>query len=73
MGQDDGIVKKNPLMNLGRQFHEAKSFPSDSSNVSDSEDFADSSARSDDHNLYNVRSHFHRNSFCNDKIHCVVE
>ncbi|XP_063830910.1 uncharacterized protein LOC135080156 [Ostrinia nubilalis] len=54
MGQDDGIVKKNPLMGLSRQFHDAKSFPSDSgSNVSDSEDFAESSARSDDHNMYN--------------------
>lgn len=52
---DDGVVKKNPLLNLNRQFHDNKSFPSDSgSNLSDSEDFADSSARSED-NLINVR------------------
>lgn len=51
---DDGVVKKNPLLNLSRQFHDVKSFPSDSgSNLSDSEDFADSSARSED-NLINV-------------------
>lgn len=55
LGQDDGVVKKNPLLNISRQFHEAKSFPSDSgSNISDSEDFADSSVRSEDNNLYNV-------------------
>ncbi|CAG9795740.1 unnamed protein product [Diatraea saccharalis] len=52
--QDEGVVKKNPLLNITRQFHESKSFPSDSgSNLSDSEDFAESSARSDDTNLYN--------------------
>ncbi|KAJ0174154.1 hypothetical protein K1T71_010300 [Dendrolimus kikuchii] len=51
--RDDGIIKKNPLLGISRQYHEIKNFPSDSgSNISDSEDFADSSARSDD-NLYN--------------------
>lgn len=53
MGQDTGVVKKNPLLSMNR-FHDSKSFPSDSgSNLSDSEDFGDSSARSDD-NLYHV-------------------
>lgn len=53
MGQDDGVIKKNPLLNINRQHHENKNFPSDSgSNISDSDDFGDS-ARSDD-NLYNV-------------------
>ncbi|KAM3963341.1 uncharacterized protein ACR2FA_002709 [Aphomia sociella] len=53
LGQDNGVVKKNPLLNIPRQFHEAKSFPSDSgSNISDSEDFADSSVKSED-NIYN--------------------
>lgn len=48
---DDGLIKNNPLMGLSRQFHQIKhSFPSDSgSTLSDSEDFADSSVRSDDH------------------------
>ncbi|XP_059060780.1 uncharacterized protein LOC131853764 isoform X2 [Achroia grisella] len=50
LGQDNGIVKKNPLLNIPRQFHEVKSFPSDSgSNISDSEDFGDSSVKSEDH------------------------
>ncbi|XP_026763005.2 uncharacterized protein LOC113521619 [Galleria mellonella] len=50
LGQDNGIVKNNPLLNIPRQFHEAKSFPSDSgSNISDSEDFGDSSAKSEEH------------------------
>lgn len=54
IGQDDGIVKKNPLLNMNRQFHEAKSFPSDSgSNLSDLEDL-DSSVRSEDNKLFNV-------------------
>ncbi|KAJ2948515.1 hypothetical protein O0L34_g7766 [Tuta absoluta] len=55
LGQDDGIVKKNPLLSLGRQFHDSKSsFPSDSgSNLSDSEDFANSSVRSED-NMSNI-------------------
>ncbi|KAG7301444.1 hypothetical protein JYU34_014401 [Plutella xylostella] len=51
MGEENGIgvVKKNPLLAIGRQYHEIKSFPSDSgSNISDSEDFPDSSTRSDD-------------------------
>ncbi|CAH0401265.1 unnamed protein product [Chilo suppressalis] len=67
IGQDDGLVKKNPLLNMTRQYHESKSFPvSDSgSNVSDSEDFAESSARSDDTNSYNNHTtsavvHLHR-------------
>ncbi|KAJ8717874.1 hypothetical protein PYW07_005804 [Mythimna separata] len=52
MGQDDGVIKKNPLLNINRQLHENKNFTSDSgSNISDSDDFGDS-ARSDD-NLYN--------------------
>lgn len=48
LGQDDGVIKKNPL--LSRQYHDSKSgFPSDSgSNVSDSDDFAGSSSRSED-------------------------
>ncbi|CAH2042373.1 unnamed protein product, partial [Iphiclides podalirius] len=46
LGEDDGVVKSNPL--LSRQYHE-KGFPSDSgSNVSDSEDFGGSSSRSED-------------------------
>lgn len=54
MGQDDGIVKKNPLLSISRQLHETKNFPSDSgSNISDSDDFGDSSVRSED-NLYTV-------------------
>ncbi|XP_026320787.1 uncharacterized protein LOC113230894 [Hyposmocoma kahamanoa] len=53
---DDGVIKKNPLLNLNRQFHDSKSFPSDSgSNLSDSEDFADSNPRSED-NLINSQS-----------------
>ncbi|XP_035435628.2 uncharacterized protein LOC118266327 [Spodoptera frugiperda] len=52
MCQDDGIIKKNPLLNISRQLHDNKNFTSDSgSNVSDSDDFGDS-ARSDD-NSYN--------------------
>ncbi|VVC97985.1 unnamed protein product [Leptidea sinapis] len=43
MGQDDGVIKKNPLLSVVR------SFTSDSgSNVSDSEDMPDSSTRSDE-------------------------
>lgn len=53
MCQDDGIIKKNPLLNISRQLHDNKNFTSDSgSNVSDSDDFGDS-ARSDDKS-YNV-------------------
>ncbi|XP_053614494.1 uncharacterized protein sha [Plodia interpunctella] len=53
LGQDDGVIKKNPLLSMARQFHEAKSFSCDSgSNISDSEDFAESSSRSED-NIYN--------------------
>ncbi|XP_075981141.1 shavenoid isoform X2 [Anticarsia gemmatalis] len=53
MGQDDGIIKKNPLLSIGsRQLHDVKHYPNDSSsNLSDLDDFADSSAQSDD-NLY---------------------
>lgn len=59
IGQDDGIVKKNPLLNMNRQFHEAKSFPSDSgSNLSDLEDL-DSSVRSEDNKLFNVSNHWY--------------
>ncbi|CAG5049315.1 unnamed protein product [Parnassius apollo] len=48
LGQDDGIVKKNPL--LSRQYQDSKTgFTSDSgSNMSDSDDFAGSSSRSED-------------------------
>ncbi|XP_014365921.2 uncharacterized protein LOC106716814 [Papilio machaon] len=48
LGQDDGVIKKNPL--LSRQYHDSKGgFPSDSgSNVSDSDDFAGSSSRSEE-------------------------
>ncbi|XP_060805642.1 uncharacterized protein LOC106132540 [Amyelois transitella] len=53
LGQDDGIIKKNPLLAITRQFHETKSFSCDSgSNISDSEDLAESSSRSEDH-IYN--------------------
>ncbi|XP_072942466.1 uncharacterized protein [Epargyreus clarus] len=57
IGQDDGVIKKNPLLTVGRQFHESKtSFPSDSgSNMSDSEDFAESSARSEE-NFFNSQT-----------------
>ncbi|KAG6452005.1 uncharacterized protein LOC115444741 [Manduca sexta] len=56
MRQDDGIIKSNPLLNISRQYHESKSYPNDSgSNLSDSEDFADSSIRSDE-NLYNCQT-----------------
>ncbi|XP_045777263.1 uncharacterized protein LOC123875468 isoform X1 [Maniola jurtina] len=51
LGQDDGVVKKNPLLNVGRQFHENKSFTSD---LSDSEDFPDSSLHGEE-NAFNVR------------------
>lgn len=52
--QDDGIIKKNPLLNISRQYQESKSCLSDSgSNLSDSEHFAANSARNDD-NMYNV-------------------
>lgn len=54
MGQDNGVVKKNPLLSMNR-FHDSKGFTSDSgSNLSDSEDFTDISVRSDD-NMFNVR------------------
>ncbi|XP_068620594.1 uncharacterized protein [Battus philenor] len=48
LGQDDGIIKNNPLLN--RQYHDAKGgIPCDSgSNMSDSDDFAGSSSRSED-------------------------
>ncbi|KPJ20814.1 hypothetical protein RR46_00805 [Papilio xuthus] len=47
LGQDDGVIKKNPL--LSRQYHDKGGFPSDSgSNVSDSDDFAGSSSRSEE-------------------------
>lgn len=52
--QDDGIIKKNPLLNISRQYQESKSCLSDSgSNLSDSEHIAANSARNDD-NMYNV-------------------
>lgn len=57
LGQDDGIVKNNPLLNISRQFHDSKNFPSDSgSNMSDSEDFTDSGRGED--NIYNVSIQF---------------
>lgn len=48
--KDDGVIKNNPLLSMGREFHDIKgSFPSDSgSNLSDSEDFPDGSTRSED-------------------------
>lgn len=53
MGQDNGVIKKNPLLSMNR-FHDSKGFTSDSgSNLSDSEDFTDISVRSDD-NMFNV-------------------
>lgn len=63
MGQDDGIVKKNPLLTISRQIHENKNFPTDSgSNLSDSDDFGDNSVRSEE-NLYNVSYNFTSISF----------
>lgn len=67
MGQDDGVVKKNPLLTMGRQFHDTKSsYPSDSgSNLSDSEDCPDGSGRSEDH-MVHVRIHniYHSIFYC---------
>ncbi|XP_045777265.1 uncharacterized protein LOC123875468 isoform X3 [Maniola jurtina] len=53
LGQDDGVVKKNPLLNVGRQFHENKSFTSD---LSDSEDFPDSSLHGEENAFNNETS-----------------
>ncbi|CAG4947027.1 unnamed protein product [Colias eurytheme] len=56
MGQDDGIVKNNPLLSVGRTFSDKMNFTSDSgSNISDSEDLPDSSIRSDE-NVFNKRT-----------------
>ncbi|XP_028030780.1 uncharacterized protein LOC114243469 [Bombyx mandarina] len=49
MRQDDGMIKKNPL--LSNTYTDHKGFISDASNISDSDDFGDSSVMSDD-NLY---------------------
>ncbi|XP_063385956.1 uncharacterized protein LOC134671989 [Cydia fagiglandana] len=77
---DDGVVKNNPLIGMSRSFHQIKhSFPSDSgSTMSDSEDFAESSARSEDHTFNDqttsalIHSHYSevkiRNS-CSDVTH----
>lgn len=53
--QENGVVKKNPLLNIGgRQLIDIKMYPNDSgNNSSDFDDFADSSTPSDD-NLYTV-------------------
>lgn len=42
-GAENGVVKKNPLLTMGRQYQDLKNnFPSDSgSNISDSEDYPD--------------------------------
>lgn len=48
LGQDDGVVKKNPLLNIGRQFHDNKSFNSD---LSDSEDYTDNRSRGEENNF----------------------
>lgn len=55
IAEDDGVVKKNPLLTMARQFHEIKgSFPSDSgSKISDLDDVPDGSARNEE-NRYNV-------------------
>lgn len=47
---DKGVVKKNPLLSIGRHYHQDnKLFSSDSaSNVSDSDDFTDGPIRSED-------------------------
>lgn len=55
LGQDDGVVKKNPLLNIGRQFHDSKSFTSDLSDRSD--DFTDNRSRGEENN-YNVSKIF---------------
>ncbi|CAH2264332.1 uncharacterized protein LOC120633227 [Pararge aegeria] len=52
LGQDDGVIKKNPLLNVGRQFHDNKSFTSD---LSDSEDFGESSRRGEE-NTFNTET-----------------
>nr|XP_026492556.1 uncharacterized protein LOC113398161 [Vanessa tameamea]XP_026492564.1 uncharacterized protein LOC113398161 [Vanessa tameamea] len=64
MGQDEGVIKKNPLLNAGlgnRQFHDNKRFSSD---LSDSEDFADSSLHSEENSFNNqtISAVIHRNS-----------
>ncbi|CAK1551468.1 unnamed protein product [Leptosia nina] len=56
MGQDDGIIKKNPLLSVGRSLTDKANFPSDSgSNLSDSEDMPESSIHSED-NFFNKRT-----------------
>lgn len=47
--QDDGIIKKNPLLNVGRQYHDNKGFCSD---LSDLEDFPDSGMQSDENDFH---------------------
>ncbi|CAH2089507.1 unnamed protein product [Euphydryas editha] len=49
MNQDEGVIKNNPLLTVGRQFHDNKGFSSD---FSDSEDFVDSSLQSEE-NAFN--------------------
>ncbi|XP_038210965.1 uncharacterized protein LOC119831609 [Zerene cesonia] len=56
MGQDDGVIKNNPLLSVGRPFSDKINFTSDSgSNLSDSEDMPDSSIRSEE-NVFNKRT-----------------
>ncbi|XP_047520026.1 uncharacterized protein LOC125059590 [Pieris napi] len=51
---EEGVIKKNPLLTVGRSFD--KSYPSDTcSNLSDSEDMPDSSLKSED-NVFNKRT-----------------
>ncbi|CAH0724419.1 unnamed protein product, partial [Brenthis ino] len=59
--QDDGVIKKNPLLTVGRQFHDNKGFCSE---LSDLEDFADSSVRSEENNFnkQTTSAVIHRNS-----------
>ncbi|OWR45176.1 hypothetical protein KGM_207536 [Danaus plexippus plexippus] len=68
MGQDDGVVKKNPLLSVGRQF-DNKTFPSD---LSDSDDFADT-LRKDDNSCHNqltsVVIHRHIDLKCDNVDH----
>ncbi|CAH0590297.1 unnamed protein product [Chrysodeixis includens] len=77
MGQDDGIVKKNPLLTISRQLHETKNFQTDSgSNLSDSDDFGDNGARSEE-NLYNNQTtsaviHQHYVDYKNKNDNCEI-
>lgn len=66
MGQDNGVIKNNPLLSMNR-FHDNKGFTSDSgSNMSDSEDFTDISVISDDNMFNNVRISY--SIFVNPKV-----